>query len=268
MEAFSEGNALFTFPKTSVKCPGAAQKIMYLVERNLAKNGRRNGARVIYHTALPVIFGAKKYADALWKVVETRDIEVVLNSDLLEVRSNVKEAVFQNQETLKTTSIPYEILHVTPPMTTPECLRQDQSGLTDANGYVQVNKETWQHVKYANVFSIGDCSCVPTSKTAAAIAGQLGVLRQNLSNVMNGKDFNNNRKYDGYTSCPLVVGHGECIMAEFDFSVPPQAQETFPFDQGKPRWSMYNLKAHILPQLYWQMLRGRWEGPGMFRKIF
>ena len=38
-------------------------------------------------------------------------------------------------------------------------------------------------------------------------------------------------EYDGYTSCPLVTGPGECILAEFDNSVPPQPVETFPFDQ-------------------------------------
>ena len=48
---------------------------------------------------------------------------------------------------------------------------------------------------------------------------------------------------------------GECIMAEFDFSVPPQPMETFPVDQGVPRWTMYNMKAHLLPEMYWQMLK-------------
>lgn len=32
IENFKEGNALFTFPNTPIKCPGAPQKIMYLTD--------------------------------------------------------------------------------------------------------------------------------------------------------------------------------------------------------------------------------------------
>ncbi len=41
--------------------------------------------------------------------------------------------------------------------------------LLDAAGFLDVNKETLQHIRYPNVFGIGDCTNVPTSKTAAAI---------------------------------------------------------------------------------------------------
>ena len=48
-----------------------------------------------------------------------------------------------------------------------ECLKS--SPLVDAAGFVNVNKETTQHVTYPNVFALGDCSNIPTSKTAAAV---------------------------------------------------------------------------------------------------
>ena len=60
------------------------------------------------------------------------------------------------------------MLHVVPPMGTPTALKSCKA-LTDAAGYLDVNKETLQHVKYKNIFGIGDCTNVPTSKTAAAI---------------------------------------------------------------------------------------------------
>ncbi len=62
-------------------------------------------------------------------------------------------------------------------------------------------------------------------------------------------------EYDGYTSCPLVTGYGRLILAEFDYSHEPE--ETFPFDQGQERVSMYVLKKSFLPVLYWDgMLKG------------
>ena len=33
-KAFKEGNAVFTFPNTPIKCAGAPQKIMYLTDYN------------------------------------------------------------------------------------------------------------------------------------------------------------------------------------------------------------------------------------------
>ena len=53
-----------------------------------------------------------------------------------------------------------------------------------------------------NVFSLGDASSLPTSKTAAAITAQAPVLARNLSDTMLGKT-SLVAKYDGYTSCPV-----------------------------------------------------------------
>lgn len=59
-------------------------------------------------------------------------------------------------------------------------------------------------------------------------------------------------QYDGYTSCPLITSRGRCILAEFDYNGNPL--ETFPIDQGKERWSMYHLKADVLPFMYWNAM--------------
>jgi sulfide:quinone oxidoreductase len=78
------------------------------------------------------------------------------------------------------------------------------SALANAQGYVHINKETMQHAKYLNVFAIGDCAAVPTSKTAAAAAAEFLVLRDNLDSLMIGGAADV-AKYDGYASCPLVT---------------------------------------------------------------
>lgn len=59
-------------------------------------------------------------------------------------------------------------------------------------------------------------------------------------------------QYDGYTSCPLITSKSTCILAEFDYDLNPK--ETFPFDQGKERESMYFLKKDILPFIYWNLM--------------
>ncbi|KAM4039749.1 sulfide:quinone oxidoreductase, mitochondrial [Anomaloglossus baeobatrachus] len=263
LQDFKKGNAIFTFPNTPVKCAGAPQKIMYLAEEYLRKTGKRSDANFIFNTSLGAIFGVKKYADALLQIIKERDIQVNYKHNLIEVRADKQEAIFENLDKPGETKVyQYEMLHVTPPMGPPDVLVNSAVG--DAAGWVDVDKDTLQHKKYPNVFGIGDCTNLPTSKTAAALAAQSAVLDKTISLVMKGQ--NSSAKYDGYTSCPLVTGYRKVILAEFDYNAQPL--ETFPIDQGKERRTMYHMKADMMPFLYWNMLlKGYWGGPAPLRKI-
>ncbi|CAB3371826.1 Hypothetical predicted protein [Cloeon dipterum] len=265
LQNFQGGPAIFTFPNTPVKCAGAPQKVMYITEEFLRKVGKRDVSDIKYCTSLGVIFGVKKYAAALLELCKKRGIEVNLRQNLIKVKHETSEAVFEYLDKPgETITLKYSLLHATPPMSAPDVLSKC-SDLTDKAGYLDVNKTNLQHVKFPNVFGIGDCTNVPTSKTAAAVAGQCGVIKKHLAAVMAGKPLPS-AEYDGYTSCPLVTGYSSCILAEFDYDGQPL--ETFPFNQGKERWSTFFMKKAIMPDLYWHgMLNGYWEGPKIFRKI-
>ncbi|XP_046398746.1 sulfide:quinone oxidoreductase, mitochondrial [Ischnura elegans] len=264
LKKFKEGNAIFTFPNTPVKCAGAPQKIMYIAEHYFRKTGRRDKANIIYNTSLPVIFGVKKYACALNQLCDERGIKVNLRHNLIKVDPAKKEAVFENLDSPGSyMTLDYSLLHVSPPMSAPKVL-QDCKELVDSTGFLDVSKDTLLHKKFDNIFGIGDCTNLPTSKTGAAVASQLRTLRLNLDSRMKNEELT--AKYLGYTSCPLVTGYNSCILAEFDYNGAPM--ETFPVDQGKERLSMFMMKKYIMPELYWNlMLRGYWEGPAIFRKI-
>ncbi|CAO2579049.1 Sulfide:quinone oxidoreductase, mitochondrial [Lemmus lemmus] len=183
LQDFKEGNAVFTFPNTPVKCAGAPQKIMYLSEAHLRKTGKRPKANIIFNTALGAIFGVKKYAAALQEIIQERDLTVNYKHNLIEVRADKQEAVFENLDKPgETQVIQYEMLHVTPPMSPPDVLKT--SPVADSAGWVDVDKETLQHKKYPNVFGIGDCTNLPTSKTAAAVAAQSGILDRTISLIL------------------------------------------------------------------------------------
>lgn len=257
IKGFKGGNAVFTFPPPPIKCAGAPQKIMYLAEDHFRKHGIRDRSRVLYYCATPSIFGVAKYANALTEqVVKPRGIETFFKHNLVEIRAEAKEAVFKNLDTGEDVVQPYDMLHVVPPMSAPDFIKQ--SPLANAAGWVDVSKQTLQHVRYPNIFSLGDASSLPTSKTAAAVRAELPVLTANLLSVMKGGEPV--AEYDGYSSCPLITSYGKLILAEFDYDLNPK--ETFPFDQGKERYSMYLLKRHIIPLIYWDgLLKGkRWPG--------
>jgi sulfide:quinone oxidoreductase len=140
------------------------------------------------------------------------------------------------------------MIHVTPPQSAPDLVRN--SPLANAAGWVDVEKNTLQHVKYDNIFSLGDSSSLPTSRTGAGIRKQAPVLVQNLLSLINAQPMT--ASYNDYTSYPLVTGYGKLVLAEFDYNNQPM--ETFPFDQSKERWTMWLLKKKILPWMYWHKI--------------
>lgn len=62
-----------------------------------------------------------------------------------------------------------------------------RTSIADAAGWVSVDPATLQHTKFNNVFSLGDTSSAPNSKTAAAITAQAPVLVDNLRATMDEK---------------------------------------------------------------------------------
>ncbi len=252
IRSLKKGRAIFTQPNTPIKCGGAPQKICYLAANHFQREGLGPQVEVVFASAAGGIFAVDKYAAALEKVIERYGIVTKFHHNLIELKPDRKIAVFENLQSGDRVELEYGMIHVTPPQGPPDFIRN--SPLANEAGWVSVDPQTMQHTQYHNVFSCGDASSLPTSKTGAAIRKQAPALVENLQQVMSGQEPS--AAYDGYTSCPLVTGYGSLILAEFDYDKQPQ--ESFPFDQAKERYSMYALKAYGLPKLYWHgMLRGR-----------
>jgi sulfide:quinone oxidoreductase len=225
---------------------------MYLADDAFRRAGVRDKTQIIFASAQASLFAVERYRQTLEKVAKRKGIEIRLQHNLVELRPEQKLAVFERLDTRERITIAYDMIHVTPPMSAPDLIKT--SSLANEAGWVEVDKYTLQHPRFPNVFPIGDCSGLPTSKTGAAIRKQAPVLVHNLLAAIRGEPLT--AKYDGYTSCPLVTGYGKLVLAEFDYEGQPQ--ETFPIDQSKERLSMYLMKAYALPRLYWHgMLRGR-----------
>ncbi len=246
--------ALFTSPSTALKCGGAPQKITYLAGDYFKKHGLLGKVKVDFSTAGKVVFGIKKYAVELQKIVDKYQVNMNYRHDLIAVDGINKTATFKvTDENGICSDITkhFDMLHVTPPQSAPDFI--SQSPLANEKGWVDIDKYTLQHTRYKNIFGIGDATSTPNGKTGAAVRKQAPVLVRNLLAQMEGKELT--AKYNGYSSCPIVVGYGKLILAEFDYDNNPT--ETFPFDQSKPRWTMWILKKYILPWMYWnKILKG------------
>lgn len=250
------GTAIFTMPAGPIKCAGAPQKIAYLAADWWRSQGVLDKTRVILVLPTAAMFSQPDWAKVLTGIAAGYGIEVRKESQLAEVDGDAKRAVILDTKAGVKESVDYDVLHATPPQSAPDWLKGGP--LADPAtpfGYVNVDKYTLQHVDWPTIFALGDASNLPTSKTGAAIRKQVPVLVANLLAQMNGQPLD--KRYDGYTSCPLVTSRNRMLLAEFDYDLKPKP--SFPLiDTMKPRYDMWLLKRYGLPALYWNlMLTGR-----------
>ncbi len=217
------GKAIFTQPAGVIKCAGAPQKAMWLALDHWKKAGLYNPTdpanspiSIDFATGLPVMFGVPKYSERLNELRQQRGVEGLFQHDLVAIEGNT--AVFARPDGAEQVRKQFDLLHVTPKMG-PLAVIKD-SPLADGAGFVDVDQETTRHKRFDNVWSIGDASSLPTSKTAAAITAEAPVLVRNLTQTLQGKELD--AAYDGYTSCPLLTEYGKVMLAEFKYGGQPK----------------------------------------------
>ncbi|KAI1615153.1 hypothetical protein EDD37DRAFT_391014 [Exophiala viscosa] len=263
IQKLSSGAALFTQPAGIVKCAGAPQKLMWLAldywkRAGLYNPGAESPIKISFATGLPAMFGVPKYSAALEQLRVERGVEGLFQHDLVAVDGDV--ATFARPDGKDKVTRRFDFLHAVPKMG-PHAFVKD-SALADQAGYVDVDQATTQHKKYPNVWSCGDASSLPTSKTVASITSQAPVLVRNILLSMQGKA--SDATYDGYTSCPLTTEYGKVLLAEFKYGGEPKEtfNSWFGIDQAVPRRAFYHLKKDFFPWVYSKyMVKGRWGGP-------
>lgn len=256
LQKLEKGTAIFTQPPMPIKCAGAPQKILYLACDYWMQKGVLGNIDVQFRTAGAGLFGVKAFVPTLMTYMEKYGAKVHLQSNLIRVNGDKQLATFSTKGAdgaVTEHDEKFDFLHVVPY----QCAQDFMKGspIADANGFVNVDKNTLQHVTYKNVFSCGDGSNAPTSKTAAAIRKQAPVVASNVTEFLSGGTPN--FQYNGYTSCPLTVSRSKAILAEFGYG--GELMPTFPFlDPTVPRAAWWQLKAKMLIPIYFElMLKGR-----------
>ncbi|MEB6537092.1 NAD(P)/FAD-dependent oxidoreductase [Pantoea stewartii] len=254
VQNLKQGKALFTQPDMPIKCAGAPQKVLYLSADYWQRRGRLAQINIQFCLAGQAIFGVSEFVPPLKACLEKYQAQVNFGHTLTRVDGVNKQATFTltaSDSSTREVTLPFDMLHVVPPQAAPAFIAE--SGLADGAGWCDVDKETLQHSRWPDIFSLGDCCSTPNAKTAAAARKQIVVVAENLRQVMNGEMPKT--RYDGYGSCPLTVEKGKVVLAEFGYG--NRLLPTFPLHTARPSRVAWWLKAWFLPRFYWAgMLRG------------
>jgi sulfide:quinone oxidoreductase len=266
--------AVFTHPNTPIKCGGAPKKIMYLANARLEEAGVREKVELTFYPNGGKMFGVPEYHEAIVEQYKVRGFKWNYAHNLTKIDTEAKVATFNHHwkekgawdEDLEeygvelkseAVEVKYDFIHVTPPMKAPDVVAQSKIG--SAKGWVPVKKETLQHVKYKNVFCLGDVVAVPMGKTGGSARKQYKVVVNNVISSLEGNQNaidNTNIKYAGYTVCPLITSIGTVMLAEFNWTKKPTPM--VPLDPTQERWIWWLLKVYALkPMTVLGMLSGR-----------
>jgi len=255
VQGLKSGKAIFTQPAMPIKCAGAPQKAMYLSCDHWLKQGNLKNIDVEFNLAGAALFGVAHFVPPLMKYVEKYHARLAFNANLVKVDGPARKAWFEVKDAEGNVTVEeksFDLLHVVPPQVAPDFIRQ--SPLADAAGWCEVNPHSLQHLRYPQIFGLGDVCGTTNAKTAAAARKQIVVVAENLLALR--KQALLPLKYDGYGSCPLTVEKGKVVLAEFGYG--GKLLPTFPLDATQARRSMWFLKATLLPWFYWNgMLKGR-----------
>lgn len=251
------GAGLFLRPATEMKCAGAPLKYAFITDDYARRKGTRQKVKLTYAAHAGALFSVPIVSEKVRMLYGERGIGVVYSHVLKAIDPGRRIATFETPK--GKAEIGYDFINVVPPMRAPAAVRKSplawQSGPLAADGWVEVDKATLRHTRFANVFAVGDVAGVPKGKTAASVKWQAPVAVEHI--VADIADRKSDAAYNGYTSCPLITRIGRAMLVEFDYDnnlVPSFPGIIAPLEE---LWVTWLMKEIALKPTYLAMLRGR-----------
>lgn len=250
------GVGLFGRPATEMKCAGAPLKYAFITDDVLRRRGNRGKAELIYTAQNRALFSVPIVSEKVRMLFADRGVKVVHEHVMTAIDPGRKRATFRTPN--GPAEIGFDFVNVVPPMRAPAVVRNSplpwQTGPLAADGWIEADRASLRHPRFANVFSLGDVAGVPKGKTAASVKWQVPVVVDHL--VADIAGTRSQAAFNGYTSCPLITRIGRAMLVEFDYQdnlVPSFPGVIAPLEE---LWITWVMKEIALKPTYTAMLRG------------
>lgn len=272
------GKGIFTAAPTPVKCAGAPLKMTFTTLSHLENTGHRDDYQVEYMSPGGGLFSQPWVNEFVKQRFDEQGVNRRHHYRLSAIDPQAKQAEFTfvgpkseftshhelreaeyRREGLPTVVADYDFIHVVPPMSAPDFVKQ--SDLIAKEGpfrgeWLDVDIHTMQHNRYPEVFGIGDVIGAPINKTAASVKAQAPVVEANLLAAIQDKSLT--ARHDGYTSCPMITGIGKAMLVEFGYEDDFAFMPSFPFiDPKDESWTAWVMKDRMLQPAYYAVLDGQ-----------
>ncbi|HEX9593552.1 MAG TPA: FAD/NAD(P)-binding oxidoreductase [bacterium] len=209
---FNGGKLVLNIAEYPIKCPVAPIEFACLAHYYFKLRGIRNRVEIEVVTGMESIFTKPICADIMGTMLRSRDINIVPNFSLAEVDS--EHGVITSYAGQK---VRFDLLAAIPPNVGPAVI--DEAGLGDGNGYAVTDPNTLKAKRADDIYVLGDCTNVATSKAGSVAHFEAGVVAKNLWREIAGK-----RPYpgfDGHSNCFIETGYNKAHLIDFNYVQQP-----------------------------------------------
>jgi sulfide:quinone oxidoreductase len=270
---FRGGNFVYALPKSPYKNEGTTHVFAFYDQlvRDRKVEGQWYDSKFIITTPDTFIHRVPWVNQQLLELAAKKGIEIRYNLQLVEIKYSqmtdahrVSDAVYVNTLTGQQEVINYGSLVCYPEAKIPESVKP----FSDSTGHVDVNPYTLNHVKYPNIFAIGEITNLPTVSNPIGILNQAKVVAGNLKDLKKGMDLHYH--YDGTSATPIFVGWHKLIVPGFKYEGQPVStylttDTTSPF-AGIKQSITFQLFKRYEKKWMTKRLKGKIYGPPKWTK--
>ncbi len=243
------GKLVIHITEMPIKCPVAPLEFAFLADSYFKNEGIRDKVDITYVTPLDGAFTKPKATEALHYLLEEKGIKEVTDF-------NIERVDYENNKIIdyEDTEIDYDLL-VTVPTNMGDSLIE-RSGLGDDLNFVPTNKATLQTTANENIFALGDCTNLPTSKAGSVAHFEAEILTENILRYIEGKKLK--EEFDGHANCFIETGNGKALLIDFNYTQEP-VEGSFPFPGVGPLSLLKESRINHMGKMafkwiYWNML--------------
>jgi sulfide:quinone oxidoreductase len=212
LRTFRGGRILVGVAGIPYKCPPAPVEFVLMLDSFLRKRGIREKSEITLLSPLNRAFTIESASNLIQPIMERKGIGL---STFFNVESVDPSAGAVSS--LEGEKAEYDLLVLVPPHRGQQVV--DESGLGDAGGWVPTDRHTLQHAKHPRIFTIGDATDLPISKSGSTAHFEAPVVASRIKNRT--PDEEPSPAYGGRVMCFLETGDGKATALRFDYEHPP-----------------------------------------------
>jgi sulfide:quinone oxidoreductase len=238
LATFTGGRIIIGVASIPYRCPPAPLEFTFMLEDALRQRGLRNNTELHYIFPINRVFPIASVDAFARPLLDERGVQVhtFFNVDTIDPATHTVAS-------LEGETLPYDLLVLAPPHRGAQLI--SDSGLGDQEGWVPTDRFTLRlrDQPEANLFTVGDATDLPVSKSGAAAHFEGFVIAEQIAAELQHRAPR--RQYDGRVACFLETGHGQASFLWFNYDHPPRPPHPS---------RLWHLEKAALNRFYWQAI--------------
>jgi len=206
------GKLVLNITEMPIKCPVAPLEFVFLADSYFTERGMRDKVDIHFVTPLPGAFTKPKASSILGDFLTKKNIKLTPEFNIARVDNENKKIISWDEN-----EIPFDVLVTIPTNMGDDAIERSEMG--DELNFIPTNKHTLRVDGYDNIFAIGDCTDLPSSKAGSVAHFEADILIENFLDVLEGREPR--AKFDGHANCYIESGFGKGILIDFNYDTEP-----------------------------------------------